>query len=401
MKIIKKISILTIFATLFISSMVSAKMFLPQYDVSKSKSWIIRFNLPVNEASTVGNIGIALDKTGAAVRIDTLLSDDRKNLTIVPKENYIQGESYTLTVNTKVQSGNSFLKEDSILKFTIKRDIISEVTKDFSASNIQIGDDEAKVIEVMGQPARKDISQYGFSWYIYNKDYKNYVQIGIGNGKVVGLYTNTEKLLCKSGIKIGTIKSEVERIYDASLIYADEKGEYGIYGVDDYEATIFYDIHNNNTVTGVQLIDKTVEKELSGHYGQLNDEVRKGYEMEIFDLANAVRVRMGKIPYKWDDKIAQVARNHSADMANKSYFDHTNLEGQSPFDRMDAAGISFSTAAENIAAGQASAIFAHEAWMNSKGHRANILGDCEKLGVGVYFGGDYYVYYAQNFFTES
>lgn len=400
MKIIKRISILTIFATLFISSVVSAKVFLPQYDVSINKPWTIIFNMPVSEASTKGNIEITLDKTGVAVGINTSLSADGKTLNVVPKENYVQGEAYTLTVNTKVQAGNMFLKENSVLKFTVKKNIISEVTKEFSVANIQIGDSEAKVIDVLGQPARKDISQYGFSWYIYNQDYKNYVQIGISNGKVVGLFTNTAKLLCKSGIKIGTLKSEVEKVYKPSLIYVGGKGEYGIYSIDDYEVTIFYDIHNNNTVTSVQLIDKAVENEVNQLYGILNDEVRKGYEMEVFDLANAVRVRMGKTPYLWDDKIAEVARNHSKDMADKKYFEHTNLEGLSPFDRMRAAGISFRAAGENIAAGQASAIFAHETWMNSLGHRTNILGNCEKLGVGVYFGGDYHVYYTQNFFSE-
>ena len=244
------------------------------------------------------------------------------------------GDAYTLTVNTKVQAGTNFLKEASVLKFTVQKDIISEVTKDFSVRNIQIGDSEDKVIQVLGQPTRKDLSQYGFRWYIYNVDYKNYVQVGISNGKVVGLYTNNANLMSKKGVKIGTPKSEVQRIYGASLNSGDY--QYGTYSVDDYKATIFYDIYNNNTVTGVQFIDKTVENTLNGLYGQLNDEVRKGYEAEVFDLANAVRVRMGKTPYKWDDKIAEVARNHSKDMAVKKYFDHTNLEGQSPFDRMKA-----------------------------------------------------------------
>ena len=349
MKIIKKISILTIFATLVISSVVSAKVFLPQYDVSINKPWTIIFSMPLSEASTKGNIEITLDKTGTKVAISTSLSGDGKTLTVVPTENYLQGEAYTLTVNTKVQSGSSYLKEESILKFTVKKDTVSEVTKGFSVANIQIGDSETKVINALGQPARKDISQYGFSWYIYNQDYKNYVQIGIGKGKVVGLYTNTTKLLCKSGIKIGTPRSEVESVYKSSLIYAQGKGEYGIYGVDDYEATIFYDIHNNNTVTGVQLIDKAVEKEVNQLYGVLNDEVRKSYELQVFDLANAVRVRMGETPYMWDAKIAEVARNHSKDMADKKYFEHKNLEGLSPFDRMRVAGISFRAAAENIA----------------------------------------------------
>lgn len=396
MKIVKRILVLTTLFALFISTMVNAKVFLPQQDIAKNKMWVIKFNLPVDEASTKGNISITLDKTGVNVGINQTISGDRRIITVVPKENYLQGEAYTLRVNAKLQSGNIYLKEESILKFTVKKDVISEVTKDFSVRNIQIGDSEDKVIESLGAPSRKDVSQYGFSWYIYNGDYKNYVQVGISNGKVVGLFTNATNLVSKKGINIGTLKSEVEKAYGASL---EKNGEYASYSIEDYKATIFYDIHNNNTVAGVQIIENNVEKQIKNYYGQLNDEVRKGYEMQIFDFANVVRVRMGKVPYIWDDKIATVARNHSKDMADKAYFEHTNLDGKDPFDRMSAAGITYTEAGENIAAGQISAIFAHSAWMNSLGHRENILGNCAKLGVGVYFGGSYNVYYTQNFFT--
>lgn len=66
---------------------------------------------------------------------------------------------------------------------------------------------------------------------------------------------------------------------------------------------------------------------------------------------------------------------------------------------MSAAKVSYSTAGENIAAGQQSAIFAHEGWMNSAGHRRNILADFERLGVGVGFGGDMHTYYTENFYS--
>jgi uncharacterized protein YkwD len=86
-------------------------------------------------------------------------------------------------------------------------------------------------------------------------------------------------------------------------------------------------------------------------------------------------------------------------MAENGYFSHINLQGKSPFDRMDANGLIYRQAAENIACGQFNAIFAHEAWMNSSGHRSNILGECSKLGVGISFGGTYKVYYTQTFFS--
>ncbi|GAE89948.1 hypothetical protein JCM21531_3523 [Acetivibrio straminisolvens JCM 21531] len=100
-----------------------------------------------------------------------------------------------------------------------------------------------------------------------------------------------------------------------------------------------------------------------------------------------------------DDEIAKVAWAHSKDMIINDFFSHNNLHGESPFDRMKKAGITYSSAGENIAIGQIDAIYAHEAWMNSPGHRANILGKFERLGVGVYMGDDEKITYTQNFYT--
>lgn len=67
-----------------------------------------------------------------------------------------------------------------------------------------------------------------------------------------------------------------------------------------------------------------------------------------------------------------MAQAHSQDMADRGYFSHTNPEGQSPFDRLRAAGIDFSSAGENIASGPTTAQAVFDLWMGSSGHRANI-----------------------------
>ncbi len=87
-------------------------------------------------------------------------------------------------------------------------------------------------------------------------------------------------------------------------------------------------------------------------------------------------------------------------MAAKNYFSHTGLDGRSPFDRMRDAGYSYSSAAENIAAGQPTPAAVVNGWMNSEGHRANIL-NCKltQIGVGVARGGSYGIYWTQVFGT--
>ena len=85
-------------------------------------------------------------------------------------------------------------------------------------------------------------------------------------------------------------------------------------------------------------------------------------------------------------------------MRDNDYFAHNNLKNQTPFDRMSSYNINYMAAAENIAGGQTSGIFAHYALMNSKGHRVNILGDYKYIGVGVVFGGSLSTYLTQNFY---
>jgi len=94
------------------------------------------------------------------------------------------------------------------------------------------------------------------------------------------------------------------------------------------------------------------------------------------------------------------ARAHAGDMASKAYFAHDNLEGKSPFDRMQAAGYQYSTAGENIAAGSPTPEGAMDQWMNSPGHCQNIMkAEYKDLGVGYVekAGSPYTHYWVQNF----
>lgn len=108
-------------------------------------------------------------------------------------------------------------------------------------------------------------------------------------------------------------------------------------------------------------------------------------EVETFaTLVNQHRVSVGCEPLTWHTGVAQVAQAHSADMVERGFFAHTNPDGQSPFDRMRAAGIDFGAAAENIAYGYPDAASVLQGWLDSPGHRANIE-NCglEQHGVGL------------------
>jgi uncharacterized protein YkwD len=103
-------------------------------------------------------------------------------------------------------------------------------------------------------------------------------------------------------------------------------------------------------------------------------------------------------PLTMNPSLRCASRNHSKDMAVNNFFSHTNLQGQSPFQRMQLAGYSYSAAGENIAAGNSTAAATMQQWMNSDGHCANIMNpNFTELGVGYYPGGGYGHYWTQKF----
>lgn len=109
-------------------------------------------------------------------------------------------------------------------------------------------------------------------------------------------------------------------------------------------------------------------------------------ENEVVRLTNAERARNGCSPLRTDERLRAAARGHSTDMATKGYFSHTAPNGSTFVDRARAAGYN-SPGAENIARGQPTAAAVVRSWMNSEGHRANILNcSLRAIGVGVRFG---------------
>jgi uncharacterized YkwD family protein/spore coat assembly protein SafA len=124
----------------------------------------------------------------------------------------------------------------------------------------------------------------------------------------------------------------------------------------------------------------------------------KQIENEVVRLTNEQRAKYGLPPLKIDWQLARVARYKSADMRDKNYFQHNSPTYGSPFTMMKNFGISYRSAGENIAAGQRTPQEVVNAWMNSPGHRANILNKgFTHIGVGYAKGGSYGHYWTQMF----
>ena len=120
-------------------------------------------------------------------------------------------------------------------------------------------------------------------------------------------------------------------------------------------------------------------------------------EQEVFNLINQQRASNGLAALKVDSEVQRVARIKAQDMVNNNYFSHTSPTYGSPFDMLKSFKISYRTAGENIA-GNSSNSAAVNAWMNSSGHRANILnGNFTHTGIGVVNGSKYGKIYVQMF----
>lgn len=127
----------------------------------------------------------------------------------------------------------------------------------------------------------------------------------------------------------------------------------------------------------------------------------KSFESQVIQLTNQQRAKYGLPALAADWELSRVARYKSADMRDKNYFNHTSPTYGSPFTMMKNFGVQYSAAAENIAAGQTTPQEVVNSWMNSPGHRQNILDSrMTHIGVGYAKGGSYRHYWTQMFIKK-
>ncbi len=116
----------------------------------------------------------------------------------------------------------------------------------------------------------------------------------------------------------------------------------------------------------------------------INTSELKKMEQEVIKLVNAERQKLGLKDYQANSQLSNIARNKSQDMRDNNYFSHTSPTYGSPFEMLRKFNVNYSAAGENIAKGQRTAQAVINAWMNSAGHRRNILSKkYTQIGVGL------------------
>ena len=218
-------------------------------------------------------------------------------------------------------------------------------------------------------------------WYIYNSDYTEFTMVLVKDSRVVGIFVDGIGFSYGDINTSTTIDDLVKAGFKKSKEEKYSKKENTIF------MTAYIDTLQDNTVEGFLIIEKLTTK--------VNQEVRTGFEKVSFELSNSFRVKNGITEFVWSDEAANVARLHSEDMKKNNYFNHVSPSGAGPGERLEAADMMWRAYAENIAMGYSNAIDVTYGWINSSGHRSNLLFDAvDYLGVGIKED-----YYTQLFYT--
>ncbi|MGM0898929.1 MAG: CAP-associated domain-containing protein [Bacillota bacterium] len=320
-----------------------------------------------------------------------------------------EAKHFTTRISHQLQA--MVTESSAALPEAVAKPELADTDSMVAVHNVTLGMSKEASQEKVGLPLRLMENEYGTDWHSYHQDYQNYVLLSYNEkDEVNGMFTNQDLVSSTEGFSMDSTKAEVRELFGTPLTslqkgrvqyILDSRDEYDLFETGDSYTTVFYDVHEEDTVTAVQVIAKDLEEQRGEIYAEPDPEVKEGYEFLLYELTNSARIQRQLPLLKWDGDTRDTARGHSQDMADERYFSHTNLDGQSPFDRMKEDGIAFFVAGENLAYGQYSAVFAHEGLMNSMGHRENIVKpDFGYLGVGVAFNSDKQPYFTANFFNR-
>lgn len=285
---------------------------------------------------------------------------------------------------------------------------------------LYIGMSETELLEYFGSPSRKDPSAYGYEWWIYNEDWSTYIQIGVKDNKVVTFYTNAPTWTwndLRAGVAAHdwqdkvTLKEEISFHYELGLftftLSEKDLQERPIVVDGNVALQLYIDIHDNNKISAIRLMDLEtllLHRPYALKYmGRLpeypiisegrQEMIAQGNEKQILDIINVTRRLHALSSLEYHEGASVVARGHSLDMLTDEYFDHYSPTYGDLGARLNRGNVRYRGAGENIAFNYIDGPDAHEGWMNSIGHRENVLrSDFSHLGIGVVE-----KYYTQNF----
>lgn len=328
----------------------------------------------------------------------------------------------TLRLDTKaiIRNGRTYLPVRAVMEgfdaqvewdgdtrsVMIQRDGRSEATYK-GVADYTLGMSKTTVQNRYGAPNKVLASSYGFDWWVYRNGYDGYIQLGVDEAALRGLLITAPKTAGPYKAKVGMSKEALAKLRDEKDMTAinDPFTSFNLTlqqtTLDGVHTLIPYMDDVTGTVQSLLVLEEGYGR-LGAGSEAVDERLIQSFEQQIFELTNVFRVQQGQKALVWHEATSAVAKAHSKHMAVEDYFDHTSPGGEGPGERLERGGIRYRGYGENIAAGQRHAMEAVNGWVNSPGHRANMLQDYfEAHGAGVYAGGGTYgIYYTQVFLTE-
>ncbi|WP_332632225.1 CAP domain-containing protein [Halalkalibacter flavus] len=304
----------------------------------------------------------------------------------------------------------------SIVTQTEEEDSLS-----FAGHERFIGLTDEEIKNEFGEPTRIDLSAYGYDWWIYPLSNNSYMQIGIEKGEVVTVFLTGN--IRGESLSLGQTYDEINELLQFKEKVDVISSDGGMYQfeltnedlkmrplgqIEDVWVQFYFDTHTDE-LSSMRILEKDVlikQRPYSVSYRGTPPErptfsedqwarIEEGNAKQIFDFTNIIRTRHGLEPFEWEENVSRVAYLHSKDMSESEYFSHTSPSYGEVADRFDREGVPFMLAGENIAAKYVDGLASVEGWLNSEGHRLNLLHEeFTHLGVGVFR-----EHYTQNFLT--
>ncbi|TDQ42292.1 CAP domain-containing protein [Aureibacillus halotolerans] len=270
----------------------------------------------------------------------------------------------------------------------------------------------------LGTPKRIDPSAYQYEWWVYEDDV-SYLLVGVEEKEVVTLFVSGRNFPT-APFHLGAKRDNIEALskMNDTLSLTNEYGHFQftlseedmsakpIVSYNDHFLQLYFDTETDQlsslrVMTGeIALRQRPYAMTYRGELPQEEEiaqeeqrQIDTANATQIFEMTNVLRKRYDKLPFKWNEETAKVAKKHSIDMKTDNYFSHESPTAGDLGDRLATGDVPYKLAGENIASQYIDGPAAVEGWLNSPGHREALLHDnFTRLGVGVYFR-----YYTQNF----
>lgn len=267
--------------------------------------------------------------------------------------------------------------------------------------SVSLGESLSSLQQKLGAPLHVDKMPQGFDGYVYNprEDYTSYMILGVKNNKVVTCFTLAKNFSVENYVQEGESSSTLDSASWSKITDT----EYRTLSTSDGNIMAFCDIHGTGQVYGILLYTSayTSNRFIYGTSNVYSADMLTAAERQVFEITNAFRVYHGVGILQRDSRGDTAARMHSQDMADNNYFNHISQGTGYTFGiRLKNAGIIYTSAGENIIAGYADGISMMMGWINSQGHRTNMLNANYKyIGCGAAYGANstYKIYATQDF----